>query len=82
MRLTALSFCTEEVPLLIGFGNETITRYMHPISRIVFSNFTVAKCNPMYPNLLRLDNGSWIEYGEQILMSNMEPLAMYSPEHQ
>ena len=81
VRLTALSFCTEEVPVLIGTGNETIVRYMHPISRIVFSNFTVAKCNPMFPNLLRLDNGSWIEYGKQISLSNIEPLTMYYPEH-
>ena len=41
-------------------------RYMNPISRVFYRNFTPIICNPMYPNALELQNGSWITYGRRI----------------
>ena len=40
-------------------------RYMDPISKVFYRNFTVTKCNPLYPNAVKLQNGSWITYGRQ-----------------
>ena len=43
-----------------------VIRYMDPISRVFYRNFTLIKCNPMYPNAHELRNGSWITYGRRI----------------
>ena len=40
--------------------------YTDPISRVFYRNFTLINCNPMYPNDLELQNGSWITYGRRI----------------
>ena len=60
-------FCTEEVPVRV-FSDKTseVIRYMDPISRVFYRNFTLINCNPMYPNGLELQNGSWITYGRRI----------------
>ena len=60
-------FCTEEVPIRVSSDNSSEgIRYMDPISRIFYRNFTLINCNPMYPNALELQNGSWITYGRRI----------------
>ena len=60
-------FCTEEVPIRVSSDNSSEgIRYMDPISRVFYRIFTLIKCNPMYPNALELQNGSWITYGRRI----------------
>ena len=60
-------FCTEEVPIRVSSHNTSeIIRYVDPISRAFYRNFTLINCNPMYPNALELRNGSWITYGQKI----------------
>ena len=60
-------FCTEEVPVRVSSDNTSeVIRYMDPISRVFYRNFTLINCNPMYPNALELQNGSWITYGRRI----------------
>ena len=60
-------FCTEEVPIRVSSGNNSEgIIYMDPISRVFYRNFTLINCNPMYPNALELQNGSWITYGRRI----------------
>ena len=44
-------FCTEEVPIRVSSDNSSEgIRYMDPISRVFYRNFTLINCNPMYPN--------------------------------
>ena len=52
------TFCTEEVPVRLGGGGNSVIRYMHPITRVFYTNYTVTECNPIYPNLLKLANGT------------------------
>ena len=60
-------FCTEEVPIRVFSDNTSeIIRYMDPLSRVFYRNFKQINCNPMYPNALELQNGSWITYGRRI----------------
>ena len=60
-------FCTEEVPIRMSSDNTSeVIRYMEPISRVFYRNFTLINCNPMYPNALEFRNGSWITYGRRI----------------
>ena len=59
--------CTKEVPIMVSSNNNSEgIRYMDHISRVFYRNFTIINCNPMYPNALELQNGSWITYGRQI----------------
>ena len=60
-------FCTEEVRIRVSSDiTSEVIRYMDPISRVFYRNFTLINCNPMYPNALELQNGSWITYGRRI----------------
>ena len=60
-------FCNEEVPNRVFTDNSSEgIRYMDPISRVLYRNFTLSNCNTMYPNDLELQNGSWITYCRQI----------------
>ena len=60
-------FCTEEVPIRVSSDNSSEEiRYMEPNSRVFYRNFTLINCNPMYPNAVELQNGSWITYGRRI----------------
>ena len=60
-------FCTEEVPIRVSSDNSSEGyRYMDPISRVFYRNFTLINCNPMYPNAFELQNGSWTTYGRRI----------------
>ena len=52
------TFCTEEEPVRIGRDQNSVIRYMHPITRVFYTNYTVTECNPFYPNLLKLANGT------------------------
>ena len=60
-------FCTEEVPIRVSSESSTEKiRYMDPISRVFYRNFTLINCNHTYPNALELQNGSWITYGRRL----------------
>ena len=60
-------FCTEEVPIRVSSDNSSEgIRYMDPFYRVFYRNFPLINCNPMYPNALELQNGSWITYGRRI----------------
>ena len=62
-------FCTEEVTIRVSSDNTSeVIRYKDPIFRVFYRNFTLINCNPMYPNALELQNGSWITYGRRIKM--------------
>ena len=46
-------FCTGEVPIRVSSDNSSEgIRYMDPISRVFYRNFTLINCNPMYSNAL------------------------------
>ena len=39
---------------------------MDPFSNVFYRNFTPINCNPLYPNPLEWQIGSWITYGRQL----------------
>ena len=60
-------FCTEEVPIRVSSDNSSERiRAKDPISRVFYRNFKLINCNPMYPNALERQNGSWITYGRRL----------------
>ena len=60
-------FCSEEVSIRVFADNSLErVRYMDPIARVFYRNFTFINCNPMYPNAIELQNGSRITYGRRI----------------
>ena len=60
-------FCTEEVPKRLSFDNSSEgIRYLDHFSRVLYSNFPLISCTPLYPNALQLQNGSWITYVRRI----------------
>ena len=73
VTLVTNTFCTEEVPVRLGHANETVVKYMNPVSRVFYSNYTLAECNPVYPNLVRINNGSWVTYGTRIELARVVP---------
>ena len=39
---------------------------MEPLSKILYHNYTIAACNPLYPNVVKLEDGSFQQYGETL----------------
>ena len=70
--ITKLPFCTEEVPVLVEGQNFSSIRYMDPITKILYHNYTIAACNPLYPNVVKLEDGSFQQYGETLKKFNRE----------
>ena len=63
-------FCIEEVPVLVECLSST--RYMNPITTILYHYYTMAACNPLSPNIVRLQEGSYQRYGETLKKLNHE----------
>ena len=70
--ITKLPFCTEEVPVLGEGQNFSSIRYMDPITKILYHNYEIAACNPLYPNVVKLEDGSFQQYGEMLKKFNRE----------
>ena len=67
VELNALNYCIEEVPIIVGQNdNQSYVRYMNPISQVFHRNFTLIKCNPLFPNVFQLGNGSWIAFVQNL----------------
>ena len=70
--ITKLPYCTEEIPVLVEGQNFSSFRYMDPITKNVYHNFTIAACNPLYPNVAKLEDGRFQQYGETLKKFNRE----------
>ena len=70
--ITKLPFCTEEVPVIVEGQNFSSIRCMDLIKKILYHNYTIAACNPLYPNVVRLEDGSFQQYGETLKKFNRE----------
>ena len=70
--ITKLPFCTEEVPVLVEGQNFFSIRYIEPITKILYHNYTIAACNPLYPNVVKLEDGSFQQYVETLKNFNRE----------
>ena len=64
--ITKLTFCTEEVPVLIQGQNFSSIRFLEPLTKILYHNYTIAACNSLYPNVVKLEDGSFQQYGETL----------------
>ena len=70
--ITKLPFCTEEVTVLVECQNFTFIRHMDPITKILYRNYTIAASNPLYPNVVKLEDGSFQKYGETLKKFNRD----------
>ena len=70
--ITKLPFCTEDVPVLVEGQNFSFIRYMDHIKTILYHNYKIAACNPLYPNVAKLEDGSLQQYGEMLKNFNCE----------
>ena len=70
--ITELPFCTKQVPVLVEGQNFSSVRYMDPITKILYHNYTIAACNTLYPNVVKLEDGSFQQYGETLQKFNLE----------
>ena len=66
VKLAEISFCTEEISVEVkNVGSESYIRFMDPISRVIYCNYTLTLCNRVYPNAFVLSNGSRVLYVKQ-----------------
>ena len=57
----------------VNRGSEFFSiRYMDPITKILYHNYTMAACNPLFPNVVKLEDGSFQQYGETLKKFNRE----------
>ena len=70
--ITKLPFCTDEVPVLVEGQNFSSIRYMDPITKILYHNNTIAACNPLFPNVVKLEDGSFQQCGGTLKKFNRE----------
>ena len=81
VELTALNSCTEEVPIIVTQNdNQSFVRYMNPIFKVFYRNFTLIKCNPLFPNVFQLGNGSWIAFGQNLTIVEKPEVLSYLEE--
>ena len=69
---TKIPFCTEEVSVLVEGQNFSCIRYMEPIRKILYHNYTISACNPLYADVVKLEDGSLQQYGETLKKFNRE----------
>ena len=69
-KISKLPFCAEEVPVIVKGQNFYFSRYMDPITIIMYHNYTTAVCNPLYPNVVKLEEGCFQQYGETLKKFN------------
>ena len=62
-KIAKLTFCTEEVPELIQGQNCSSIRYLEPLTKFLYHNYTIAAC---IPNVVKLEDGSFQQYGETL----------------
>ena len=72
------TFCTEVVPVRLGRDGNSVERYMHLITRYLYTNYTMTECNPIYPNLLKLANSTCVTYGKRIERARVEPTPSFN----
>ena len=53
---------------------------MNPISKVFYRNFTLIKCNPLFPNVFQLRNGSWIAFGQNLTIVEKPQVLSYLEE--
>ena len=59
VRVRENSFCTEQMTVRVSSDNSSEgIRYMDTNSKVLWK-FIIASSNPLYPNALELQNGSW-----------------------
>ena len=62
-----ISFSTEEAPVEIKkIESGSHIRFMDPISRLTYHNYTLTLCNRVYFNAFELSNGSWVSHAKQL----------------
>ena len=70
--ITKPPFCTEEVPVLVEGQIFSSIGYVDPITKIFYHNYTITACNPLYPNVVKLEDGNFQQYGETLKKFNRE----------
>lgn len=58
LRLADFGDCTEEVPVILEGSNEI--RFMNPITQVVYPNYTIAPCDPIFPYMYKTVEGMWM----------------------
>ena len=53
-------FCRQKVPARLGNGRTIMLKFLEPITKVSHKNYRLTECKPLYPNLMRLSNGTGI----------------------
>ena len=61
VKLADFGDCTEEVPVIMEGTTEI--RFLNPITQVVYPNFTLAPCDPIFPYMYKTVEGLWMHYG-------------------
>ena len=70
--ITKHPFCTEEVLVLVEGQKISSIRYMDPITKLLYQNYTIAAYNPLYSNVVKLVDGSFQQNGEKLRKFNLD----------
>ena len=70
--ITKLPFCIEEISVLVEGQNFSFLRYMGTITENLYHNYTITASNPLYPNVVKLEDGSFQQYGATLQKFNRE----------
>ena len=70
--ITKHHFCTEKVLVSVEGQNFSSIKNMEPVTKTLDNNYTTAACNPLYPNVVKLEDGSFQQSGEKPKKFNLE----------
>ena len=67
VKPASMYFCTEEVTVEVtSVSSESHLRFMDPISKVTYRNYTLTNYNRVCPNAFQLGNGSWLSNAKQL----------------
>ena len=68
------------MPIIVRQNDhQSYVHYINPISK-VFYNFTLINCNPLFPIVYQLGNGSWIAFGQNLTIVEKPQVLSYLEE--
>ena len=77
LNVVETDFCTEEVPVRLGRGKQTVLKFINLMSKIFYQISTLTDCTPLYPNLRGFSNGFWITYVREVHTTRVGPASIY-----
>ena len=64
--VTKFPHCTEHIPVISGGQKFSSILHKEPLTKALYQNYIILACNPLNANVVKLEDGSYQKYGENL----------------